>query len=96
MGTQEKLKEYKGEIMRLFRKRKKNIDSLEQKLDIISDLTRGLGRKELNALLEAVKGMYDVRQNLKNVKTDDEKEYGDIDESERILEKEKGKKNDNK
>lgn len=78
--------------MKLFRKKKTNVDSLEQKLDIISDLTRGLGRKELNALLEAVKGMYDVRQNLKNVKTDEEKEVSDIDEMDRILTKEVEKK----
>lgn len=72
--------------MNLFRKTKPTTeDPLEQRLDTISDLTRGLGRKEFNALIEAVKGMYDVRQNLKNVKTDDEKEVADIDESDRIL-----------
>lgn len=75
--------------LRLFKKHKSNnTDALEQRLDTISDLTRGLGRKEFNALIEAVKGMYDVRQNLKNVKTDDEKEMADIDEAERILTKE--------
>lgn len=71
-------------------KKKKNVelDPLEQKLDIISDLTRGLGRKELNSLLDAVKSMYDTRQKLLNVKTEDEKEVADIDEAERILAKE--------
>lgn len=82
-------------LFRRFRKKKQNIDTLEQKLDIISDLTRGLGRKELNALLEAVKGMYDVRQNLKNVKTDVEKELEPIEEAEKILTKESEKKGKN-
>lgn len=62
-------------------KRKKQFvveEPLEQRLDTISELTKGLGKKEFNALIEAVKGMYNVRQSLKNVKTEDEKEFGDI------------------
>lgn len=74
--------------IRIFRKKKQNIDALEQRLDAISDLTRGLERKEFNCLLDAVKAMYEVRQKLKNVKTEDEKEMADIDEAEKILEKE--------
>lgn len=73
----------------MFRKKKHTEkDPLEQKLDIISDLTRGLGRKELNSLLDAVKSMYDTRQKLLNVKTEDEKEMEPIDSAEKILEKE--------
>ena len=65
--------------MRLFKKKSSGyIDQLEQRLDTISDLTRGLGRKEFNALLEALRKMYDARQNLKNVKTDEEKENEEI------------------
>lgn len=78
--------------MRLFKKKKTEVDSLEQKLDIISDLTRGLGRSELKSLLDAVETMWSVRQNLKKVKTEDEKEMADIDEAERILTKEAEKK----
>ena len=78
--------------MTLFRKKKHTEkDPLEQKLDIISDLTRGLGRKELNSLLDAVKSMYDTRQKLLNVKTEDEKEVEDIDEAEKILSRESKK-----
>jgi len=79
------------EIMNLFRKNHKRIDPLEQRLDTISELTRDLGRKEFNALIEAIKGMYEVRNNLKNVKNADEKENADIYEAERILEKESKK-----
>ena len=75
--------------MRLFRKKiPAEIDPLEQRLDIISDLTKGLGKVEFNNLLEAVKSVYEARQKLRKVKTDDEKEFGDIDEAERKLEKE--------
>lgn len=63
-------------------------DPLEQRLDLISDLTKGLGKVEFNNLLEAVKAVYEARQKLRKVKTEDEKEFGDIDESERKLEKE--------
>ena len=69
------------------RKRDVYIDPLEQRLDIISDLTRGLGRKEFNSLIDAVKSVFEARQKLLNVKTEDEKEMADINESERILEK---------
>lgn len=75
--------------MKLFRrKRKAELDPLEQRLDTISDLTRGLGRTEFNNLIESVKLVFEARQKLTKVKTDDEKEYGDIDEADRKLEKE--------
>ena len=79
--------------MSLFRRKKQVVveEPLEQRLDIISELTKGLGKKEFNALIEAVKGMYNVRQSLKNVKTEDEKEYGEIDDAERKLELEVSK-----
>lgn len=74
--------------MRLFKRARKEIDPLEQRLDTISDLTRGLGRKEFNSLMDAVKSVFEARQKLLNVKTEDEKEMEDINESERILSKE--------
>ena len=63
-------------------------DMLEQRLNIISELTRGLGKKEFNALIEAVKGMYDVRAKLANVKNEDEKDSAEIDDLEKELKKE--------
>lgn len=75
--------------MRLFRRKKKSVlDPLEQRLDTISDLTRGLGRTEFNNLMDAVKLVFEARQKLTKVKTDDEKENSDIDEAEKKLEKE--------
>lgn len=70
-----------------FRRKKQFVveEPLEQRLDTISELTKGLGKKEFNALIEAVKGMYNVRQSLKNVKTEDEKEFGDINSIESKL-----------
>lgn len=77
--------------MGLFRKKSKYQDKLEQRLDTISDLTRDLEEPEFNRLLDAVKAMFKVRQNLKGVKTNEEKENADIDEAEKILEKESTK-----
>ena len=79
--------------MSFFRRKKRVVaeEPLEQRLDTISELTKGLGKKEFNALIEAVKSMYNVRQSLKNVKTEDEKEYGEIDDAERKLELEVSK-----
>ncbi len=76
-------------MKKLFRRKKQlELDPLEQRLDTISDLTRGLGRTEFNNLIEGVKLVFEARQKLNKVKTDDEKEYGDIDECDKKLEKE--------
>lgn len=69
-------------------KKKQLVDPLEQRLDTISELTRGLGRTEFNNLIEAVKSVFEARQKLRRVKNEYEKEFGDIDEAERRLEKE--------
>lgn len=76
--------------MKLFRRKKKQpeLDPLEQRLDTISELTRGLGRTEFNNLIESVKLVFEARQKLIKVKTDDEKESADIDDIEKKLEKE--------
>ena len=74
--------------MKFFRRKQIEIDPLEVRLDTISNLTRGLGRKEFNALLDAVKSVFEARQKLLNVKTEDEKDTADIDEAEKILAKE--------
>ena len=50
--------------MRIFKKHETVKDPLEERLDIISDLTRDLDRKEFNSLLDAVKAMFEVRQKL--------------------------------
>lgn len=65
-------------------KRQKKIEenALEKRLDTISELTRGLGKSEFNNLIEAVKSVYEARQKLLKVKTDDEKEVAVVDEIE--------------
>ena len=72
----------------IFKHKKSNMDPLEQRLDTISELTRGLGRKEFNNLMEAVKAVFEARQKLLNVKTEDEKETQPVTESEKYLEQE--------
>ena len=72
----------------MFKRKIPAVDPLEQRLDTISELTRGLGRSEFNNLIEAVKAVFEARQKLRRVKNEDEKEFGDIDEAERKLEKE--------
>lgn len=76
--------------MKVFRRKEQTEqDMLERRLDTISELTRGLGKKEFNNLIEAVKAVYEARQKLTNVKSEDEKEVEDIDEIEKVLRKEK-------
>lgn len=77
--------------MKLFKKKAKYQDKLEERLDIISELTRDLERPEFNRLLDATKSVFDARQKLKGVKTNEEKELEDIDEAEKILERESKK-----
>ena len=74
--------------MKIFKRhRTTEVDNLERMLDIISDLTRGLGRAEFNNLIEAIKSVYEARQKLRKVKTDEEKENADITEAEKELSK---------
>ena len=78
--------------MRLFKKQpKKSEDKLEERLDTISELTRDLEKPEFNRLLDALKSVFDARQKLKGVKTNEEKENADIYEAENVLEKESTK-----
>lgn len=74
--------------MRFFRKKRVYKDLLEQRLDAISDLTRDLEEPEFNRLIDATKAIFKARQNLKLVKTNEEKENADIYEAEKILSKE--------
>ena len=71
--------------MKWFKKKEQEVDALEQRLDTISELTKGLGKTEFNNLLDAVKSMYEARQKLRRVKTDDEKEMEPIVTAEKKL-----------
>lgn len=71
----------------IFKRKKKVVeDPLEQRLDTISELTKGLGKTEFNNLLDAVQAMYEARQKLRRVKTDDEKEMEPVTQAEKKLE----------
>lgn len=72
--------------MKIFKKKHTEVDNLERMLDTISDITRGLGRAEFNNLIEAIKSMYEARQKLRKVRTDEEKENADIAEAEKSFE----------
>lgn len=79
--------------MRLFKKKQQKaevlLDPQEQRLNAISELTRGLGRNEFNNLMDAVKSVFEARQKLLRVKTKEEKENGDIDKAENVFLEEK-------
>lgn len=77
--------------MKIFRKKSTEVDNLERMLDTISDLTRGLGRTEFNNLIEAIKSVYEARQKLRKVKTDEEKEVADITDIEKEMAKVDGR-----
>lgn len=64
----------------LNRKKHRLEDKLEERLDIISELTRDLDRPEFNRLVDALKSIFEARQKLKGVKTTEEKENKDIDD----------------
>ena len=63
----------------MFRRKEVVKDNLEERLDIISDLTRDLDRKEFNLLLDAVKSMFDVRQKLNKLESVNEDKDKSID-----------------
>lgn len=79
--------------MKLFKKKQHDMEVLldpqEQRLNAISELTRGLGRNEFNNLMDAVKSVFEARQKLLRVKTKEEKENGDIDKAENVFLEEK-------
>ena len=79
--------------MKIFKKKSTEVDNLERMLDTISDLTRGLGRAEFNNLIEAIKSVYEARQKLRKVKTDDEKEVADITDIEKDMVRADGRDN---
>lgn len=64
----------------LNRKKHRQEDKLEERLDIISELTRDLDRPEFNRLVDALKSIFEARQKLKGVKTTEEKENKDIED----------------
>lgn len=66
--------------MRLLNRKTEDKDPLEERLEIISDLTKDLERKEFNCLMDAIKSMFEVRQKLKGARTKEEKETKIVDD----------------
>lgn len=64
------------------------VDPSEARFDAMMDLVKDLSRADYNRLKKAMDLGWQSYQTVRNVKTEDEKEYGDIDEAERKLEKE--------
>lgn len=72
--------------MKLFRKRNTQIiSSSEAKLNTIIELVKDLPRADYNRLREGMELIYNGYQKIKNAKTSDEKELGDIDSMESVL-----------
>ena len=71
----------------LFKKTKTQpTPSSEAKLNTIVDLIKDLPRPDSNRLREGMDLIYNGYQKIKNAKTNNEKELGDIDVMERIIE----------
>jgi hypothetical protein len=81
-----------GVLMTLFRRKKaKYVDAVEQKFGSMMALIKDLSRADYNRMKKAMDLGWQSYQTIRDVKTDDEKENADIDEAERILEKESKK-----
>ena len=73
--------------MKLFKKHTtQTITSSEAKLNTIIELVKDLPRADYNRLREGMELIYNGYQKIKNAKTSDEKELGDIDAMESVLE----------
>lgn len=73
--------------MRIFKKQKTPmLSSSEAKLNTIIELIKDLPRGDYNRLREGMELIYNGYQKIKNAKTNDEKELGDINSVESILE----------
>ena len=74
--------------MGMFKKKSQFIDPTEEKFDAMMSLIKDLPRADYNKLKDAMDMGYNAYQKVRNVKTTDEKESGDIDEIASKLEKE--------
>ena len=73
--------------MKLFKKHTtQTISSSEPKLNTIIELVKDLPRADYNRLREGMELIYNGYQKIKNAKTSDENELGDIDIMESVLE----------
>lgn len=78
-------------MKRWFSKKKKDEDKVEARFQTVVDLVRDLDKRELNRLIEGVQLVWQGYNKVEQAKTAEEKEFGDIDSAERILEEENGR-----
>lgn len=74
------------------RKKHTYVDPVEQTFNIVIKLIKDLSKSDYNRLKKGMDLGWKSYQTFRNVKTDDERENSDIDESDRILTKEVKKK----
>jgi hypothetical protein len=72
------------------KKHSRHIDRVEAKFQTVVDLVKDLDRKEFNRLKEGMELCWQGYQKVSQAKTNEEKENADIDEAEKVLEKENG------
>lgn len=77
--------------IRIFKKRAKFEDPVEVRFDAMMELIKDLPKADYNRLKKAMDLGWQSYQTVRNVKTDDEKENGDILEAEKVLAKEADK-----
>lgn len=78
-------------MFKLARKKPVYVDQVEQTFNIMIKLIKDLPKADYNRLKKAMDLGWQSYQTVRNVKTDDERENADIDESDRILAKESEK-----
>ncbi len=79
-------------LKNLFKKQKPSYqDPVEQTFNIMIKLVKDLPKADYNRLKKAMDLGWQSYQTVRNVKTEDERENSDIDDSERILAKESEK-----
>lgn len=72
--------------MKLFKnKPKKYVDPVEQKFVSMMSMIKDLSRADYNRMKKAMDLGWQSYQTIRDVKTDEEKQYQDINESEKIL-----------
>ena len=74
--------------IRIFRRRIVVEDPVEIRFDAMMELIKDLPKADYNRLKKAMDLGWQSYQTVRNVKTDDEKENGDIFEAEKVLAKE--------
>lgn len=77
--------------LRLFSRNDRFEDPVEVRFDAMMELIKDLPKADYNRLKKAMDLGWQSYQTVRNVKTDDEKENGDILEAEKVLSKEADK-----